>query len=1121
MCFTPRRVYGAVCASLLSLCLPLFFATQPAFSADGDLTALWQVGQADQKGAEFALGPDHYNQYSAEGFYVVGRSSAQSDWPYIQPGPADSWAGGRPHPFEIVFGLQKAPTAASRLDIRLLDTQDTIPPRVQVKINEFSQELQLPRGGGDASLTGQLTQNKPFVWSIPVPASALKAGTNRVTITSVAGSWMLYDAVTFVAPPQTESAPVNPVLVESVDAPTVLDRDKTSGTFVQPVTVRMRNFGPATQAKLTLSGESRNVAVPPGNNEITFTVPETQKETQSRLSVEVDGKPVADTSVTIRPVRHWNIYLMPDSHVDIGYTHLQEEVRKKQIANLQEALALIKRTANYPADSQFKWNLEVLWPIEDYLRTATPEQRKEVFDAIRSGKLIVNAYFGNLLTGLCSSEELLRASIPSLKVARQAGVALDTALQSDTPGYTWGNVTAMSQAGVKYFSPGPNPNDRIGASLITWHDRPFYWTSPSGQSKVLFWMPYGGYALGIDLHKQLIPFIPRYLQELEEAKYPYDITSLRWCVNGDNGSPDEDLSDTVRDWNEKHAFPHLIISASRDAFVALEKRYGSKIPTYTGDFTPYWEDGAGSTARETAMKRNATDRLLQAQALWAMQNRPGFPAADFYKAWEDAMLYSEHTWGASNSVSQPDAENVKSQWAYKRAFAVRADEASRRLLSSAVSPATATSAVDVFNTESWKRTELALIPTAQSKAGDRVVDGAGKAVPSQRLSDGSLAILVRDIAPFSSRRYSILPGKAAPVGNASAKGNTISNSMLTAQVDATTGAITDLRMKGIAGNLVDAQAKTAVNDYFYLLGGDTKDAVRNATPKITIEDSGPLVATLRIDSQAPGLRSLTRHVRLVSDVAQIELSNTVDKLPIRDKEGVHFGFGFNVPDAVTRMEMPLSVVRPEQDQLPSSNKNWYPVQHWVDVSNSKYGVTLATRDAPLVEVGGLTAHLPGHVDQTDPRWIQHTKSSAILYSWVMNNHWHTNYKADQEGLVRFRYAIAPHGAFTPDQAARFGQGFSRPLVMMPASGQPRQGSLLQVSSPGVTVSELKPSNDGKAWIVRLWGASGREQRVRLTWQGRPLLNAQLSDIMEGEGAKVGPDITVPGYGLTTIRIARG
>ena len=129
--------------------------------------------------------------------------------------------------------------------------------------------------------------------------------------------------------------------------------------------------------------------------------------------------------------------------------------------------------------------------------------------------------------------------------------------------------------------------------------------------------------------------------------------------------------------------------------------------------------------------------------------------------------------------------------------------------------------------------------------------------------------------------------------------------------------------------------------------------------KISIKERGPLVASLLIESEAPGCRKLTREVRVIDGLDRVDLLNTVDKLPVRAKEGVHFRFGFNVPRSTVRMDVPWAVVRAELDQLPGACKNWFTVQRWIDISNDRYGVACATPDAPLFEVGGITANLLG------------------------------------------------------------------------------------------------------------------------------------------------------------------
>ena len=62
------------------------------------------------------------------------------------------------------------------------------------------------------------------------------------------------------------------------------------------------------------------------------------------------------------------------------------------------------------------------------------------------------------------------------------------------PGYTWDGL-AMAQAGIRYFSAAPNFFDRIGNFMVEWQDKPFWWVSPSGKERVLFWVPWTRYAM--------------------------------------------------------------------------------------------------------------------------------------------------------------------------------------------------------------------------------------------------------------------------------------------------------------------------------------------------------------------------------------------------------------------------------------------------------------------------------------------------------------------------------------------------------------------------------------------------------------------------------------------------
>ncbi|MBU6400021.1 MAG: hypothetical protein KGS61_06865, partial [Verrucomicrobia bacterium] len=870
--------------------------------------------------------------------------------------------------------------------------------------------------------------------------------------------------------------------------------------------------------------------------------PEVRAETRRAVVVEVDGATVASGEVVLKPVRHLTIYLLPHSHTDIGYTQIQTAIQQKQVQNLLDGIAAARRTADYPEGARFVWNVEVLWAADLYLHRLDASQRAEFFDAVKRGQVALNGMYLNELTGLCRPEELIRLFRFATQIERQTGVRIDAAMISDVPGYTWGTVTALAQAGIKYFSAAPNYFDRIGSIMRDWENKPFWWIGPDGHSRVLTWIPFWGYALSHRYGRLSPRLIDDFFAHLDQHDYPYDLAYFRWSGHGDNAVPDPAICDYVRDWNTQYVWPHFIIASTSRAFHEFDQRYGRQLPVVRGDWTPYWEDGAGSSARETALNRANADRLSQAESVFAMFDPQSYPAPAFDAAWKDVLLYSEHTWGAWCSISQPDNPLTLDQWAIKRGYVENADRQSRKLLADALSRGSSqtiaahSQAVDIWNTLSWPRTDLVSLNPELSGAGDRVVDDHGQPVPSQRLTSGQLAFLARDVPPFAARRYTVAAGTPWVETRATADpafsqtrptpfGGAVDSGTVRAAVDAKTGGIVELTARGLRGNFVDTREGEGLNDYLYLLGDQLQDLQHNGPVNIRLGEPGPLVASLIIQSAAPGCNQLGREVRVVAGRDYVELIDTVDKQRLEatnyyandGKESVNFAFPFAVPGGQIRLDTPLAVMRPELDQIPSACKNWFVVGRWADVSNRQQGVTWVTLDAPLVEIGDLTARLLN--SQTNPEvWRQHVGPTQKIYSWAMNNHWGTNYRAYQEGRVVFRFILRPHRHSDPAEATRFATAFSFPLLPVCARGpQPARIPFLRVSPPDVTVITLKPSDDGRALIVRLFGASGHNRSARLDWGEHRPRALFLSDTSERPCRQIGNQVTVPGYGVVTLR----
>jgi alpha-mannosidase len=863
-----------------------------------------------------------------------------------------------------------------------------------------------------------------------------------------------------------------------------------------------------------------------------ITAPAVDAEITAAIALEVAGTRLAQSEIRRRPVKPLTVYVLPHSHTDIGYTEIQTAIEDKQVQNLLAGMEIARRTADYPEGARFIWNVEVLWAADLFLRRLGAAAQQQFFEAVKSGQVALNGMYLNELTGLCRTEELLRLFRMATQIGEQTGTPIESAMISDVPGYTWGTVSAMAHAGIRYFSVAPNYFDRIGDILVQWENKPFYWVGPDGSSRVLVWIPFWGYAMSHRYREMSPKLIEEFCDGLNQRDYPYEIAYVRWAGIGDNAVPDPSICDFIRDWNTAHVSPRFVIASTTEAFRAFEQRYGAELPSVAGDWTPYWEDGAGSSALETATNRASSDRLAQAETVWALANPQSYPADAFEDAWRNVLLYSEHTWGAWCSVSDPFRRETREQWAVKQSYAVAADLQSRDLMSRALAQIEGLpthDAIDIVNTASWTRSELVLLPKFLSEGKDRMVDANGQPVPTQRLRNGELVMWAQDVPPLAARRYTLQAGVSHTAGAVTVEGASIDNGIIHLSVDEKTGGIVELHLSGLEANLVDSADGQALNEYLYFIGDDPSKVEGNGRVHVRTGEVGPLVASLLIESDAPGCRQLVREIRLVAGQDVVEIVNTLDKERLvakryhakTAKESLNFGFPFAVPDGQMRLDVPFGVIRPDVDQIPSACKNWFTVGRWADVSNDTFGITWVTLDAPLVQVGGLSANLLNSQSNPDV-WRKEVGPTQKLYAWAMNNHWGTNYRAWQEGPHVFRFLLRPHRGYDPAAAARIATAAGQPLLPVAARGaQPVTSPFTEVSTQDVMLTGLKPSDDGKALILRIWGAAGKDAQVTLAWQDTVQQNFWLSDVSERPNEKIAGPVTVPAWGVVSLRAEHG
>jgi hypothetical protein len=219
-------------------------------------------------------------------------------------------------------------------------------------------------------------------------------------------------------------------------------------------------------------------------------------------------------------------------------------------------------------------------------------------------------------------------------------------------------------------------------------------------------------------------------------------------------------------------------------------------------------------------------------------------------------------------------------------------------------------------------------------------------------------------------------------------------------------------------------------------------------------------------------------VQIVAGSDTVLVSATLDKQRVRTKESAHLALPLSIPGGVVRLDEGEAIVEPERNQLPGSCRDFAGVHSTVDVSGSDYGVSVATLDAPLIELGAMTDERQNAARVRS--WPDHVASGTTLYAYLLNNYWHTNYKADQEGLIRFRFALQPHGVFDAVSLRRFSDEQDQPLLVVPAAtATPLVRAPFTVAGGRVIATLVAPVDAGKALLIRLYNPTAVEAEATI------------------------------------------
>jgi hypothetical protein len=1050
-------------------CLALQAAESPATHLDAT-KVLWQIGQVDGGNAEFALAPKDSASFKDDGFFVVGSSDAKLDWPYVQPGPGDAWAGSLRHRFRIVFGMKEMPaTGTCRLRLDLLDMHDKAPPQLRIEINGSSFDKALPAGGGD-SIFGDLKQAKPYCAEIEFPVSLLKRGRNDISITNDSGSWFLYDAVTLQAPP---SATLDPV----ADAAAI----------------------------------------------------------------------IANKGRIETPVRE--IIVVCKTHFDIGYTHrVKDLLEYYRTTMIDRALDLMDASATLPAEQQFRWTAPgwVLARVLEDWPGQTPERRQRLDKAMKSGKFVTHALPFTVESEFVEPEAYVRGFDSSSLVCRKYGLPLpEAAKMTDVPSHDRVLATVLSQAGVKFMHIGCNwPSGYVKYPPLFW------WEGPDGSRVLTISSPIYGTSTALNgWFTKSDPGIGMNL--LPPPDWPYK-TWVAIIVTPDNSGPPSpaDIKALFAEAAAKLPPGVKVRMGRMEDFTEAILAEKPVLPVVKGEAPDTWIHGLMCDPRGVRTARNINPLMATAGALnttlraWKL-DLPD-PSKELAKAYEQSLLYSEHTWGGYASADvygeafhqlPPDKfKDLEASWEDKSDYIRTADKIVTPLLDSNLAALAAAvkcdgSRVVVYNPLPWKRSGVVSAKTDAAALKDLTT---GKIVT---VANGSF--LAADMPASGYKTFVAAPAPNAAQG---AGGNVLENEYFKITLDPARGIIGSLVDKRSGREWIDATADLGAGQYLnerFDLGqtnkycrdyqggrwgetlhpGLSKPGLPPAS-QVPYRAASPRDGTLRVEHSAVGSSALmempgdpanhlpatTLRVTLYQTQAYVDLELTIhDKAKDNWPEADWLGLSFKLASPRFCVGRSLGVMNPASDILPGANRYLYAADSGVTLTDTDgSGVGLCSPDAPLISLD-----TPG-CWKFDNDFVP--KKPVVFFN-LYNNQWNTNYRYWYTGnwSTRVRLWTFAKGSLettlmTPALETR------NPLLAGVADGKggglPIQKEGIRVARPGILVTAFGTNPDGAGTLLRLWEMAGNAGLCQVTLpDGITAASLQPVDL---RGRPVGDKLKVTG-----------
>ena len=776
--------------------------------------------------------------------------------------------------------------------------------------------------------------------------------------------------------------------------------------------------------------------------------------------------------------KKWEVLLIHHTHTDIGYTQTQENIEYYHVNFIKQAIEIAEGLRAKNREQDFVWVCECFWNIEVFLKYVDQSWKERLIQCIQNKSIEITGNFLNL-NEMIDADVLSNQTKKSVDFAKEVGVSVHSAMTADINGYSWGYVDALCNNGIENLLSCVHTHH--GMYPLFKKQTPFFWEGPTGQ-KLLVWngehyhfgnefgmvkTATGSYInkdeLGANFttnnrHEVGTERLFRYLTQLEREGYEYPFIPI--TVHGlptDNGAPNLEVLEFADWWNETHGDQVTMKMVSLQEFFDKVRASEVEIKTYSGDWPDWWSFGIGSTPQINKIYKEAQRSLTKTKLI--DKDLTLSDQALVQECEDKMMMYAEHTWGHSSSITNPWNSFVNLLDYKKASYAIAAHEAAERNYLKVIDKLGGSSLkpnrepkFKIINPHAHEVTEtvkLSLDYWETSTLKEVIVDDKGNEFVTQTEPHprGAYINFVITLQANEERTLMVkrLPREINYVKNQNEDaccqgikdiyrydvpqtlqkyGNAYENEFVKIEWDYKKGIISWFDKQNQV-ELIDqssdsgafmpvyeitkATAQTADAQYHVRqrlgrnMRGINAKLYHPVIEDICITEMGEVFTKIIMNLSLEGTSLFRLEFKIYNQLNKADVLAIINKDSVWSPESLYIAlpFSFNQTKMDLFIEKTGCIVQAKKQQLPGTNIDFNLAQRGVGLLHDSYGISISTVDTSLVYVSPLkyeNAKKLYHKDYVNPHDYE-------LYSWVMNNVWETNFKASLGGFIEFNYSI--------------------------------------------------------------------------------------------------------------------